>query len=49
MAQRGKNTPAKQEIQVQSLGGEDFLEKGTATYCSIVAWRIPRTEKPGWL
>ena len=23
------------------LGWEDPLEKGTATYCSILAWRIP--------
>ena len=24
-------------------------EEGTATHSSILAWRIPRTEKPGWL
>ena len=36
-----------QETQVQSLGWEDPLEKETATYSSILAWRIPRTEKPG--
>ena len=24
-------------------------EKGMATYSSILAWRIPRTEEPGWL
>ena len=30
-----------------SLGGEDPLEKGMATYSSILAWRIPWTEKPG--
>ena len=34
-------------MQVQSLGQEDPLEKGTATYSSILAWRIPWTEKPG--
>ena len=27
-----KNLPATQETQVQSLGGEDPLEKGTATH-----------------
>ena len=36
-----KNPPAVQEIQVQSLGGEDPLEKGMATHSSILAWRIP--------
>ena len=29
---------------VQSLGWEDPLEKGMATYSSILAQRIPRTE-----
>ena len=32
---------------VQSLGEEDPLEKGMATHCSILAWRIPWTEEPG--
>ena len=32
-----------QETQVQSLGGKDPLEKGTATHSSILAWRIPWT------
>ena len=31
MAQSVKNLPAVQETQVQSLGWEDPLEKGTAT------------------
>ena len=35
------------ETQVQSLGWEDSLEKGTATYSGILAWRIPWTEEPG--
>ena len=47
MAQMVKNLPAMQETQVQSLGWEDPLEKGTATRSSILAWRIPWTEKPG--
>ena len=38
-----------QETQVQSLGGEDPLEEGTATHSSILAWRIPWTEEPGGL
>ena len=38
-----KNPPAIQEICFRSLGWEDLLEKGKATYSSIVAWRIPRT------
>ena len=28
---------------------EDLLEKGMATYSSILAWRIPGTEEPGRL
>ena len=32
-----------QEAQVQSLGWEDPLEKGTMTHSSILAWRIPWT------
>ena len=38
-----KNLPAMQETWVRSLGQEDPLEKGKATYSSILAWRIPRT------
>ena len=41
--------PAMQEPQVQSLGVEDPLEKGMATYSSTGAWRIPWTEEPGGL
>ena len=37
-----------QEIQVQSLGGEDPLEKEMATHSSILAWKIPRTERGAW-
>ena len=36
-----------QEMWVQSLGWEDPLEKGMATYSSILAWRVPWTENPG--
>ena len=38
-----------QETRVQSLGQEDPLEKGMATYSSIRAWRIPWKEEPGGL
>ena len=38
-----------QEMQVQSLGQEDPLEKEMATHSSILAWEIPWTEKPGEL
>ena len=44
-----KNLPATQEMRVQSLGGEDPLEKGMATHTSVLAWRIPGTEEPGGL
>ena len=36
-----------QEMQVQSLGWEDSLEKGMAS--QFLAWKIPRTEEPGRL
>ena len=38
-----------QEIQVQSLGWEDSLEKKMATHSSILAWEIPEREEPGGL
>ena len=38
-----------QEMQVQSLGQEDPLDKEMTTHCSILTWKIPWTEKPGWL
>ena len=34
---------------VRSLGWRDPLEKGMATHCSILAWRMPWTEEPGGL
>ena len=34
-----------QELCVPSLDGEDSLEEGMATNSSILAWRIPWTEK----
>ena len=44
-----KNLPVMQEMQVQSLGWEDPLEKEMATHSSILAWRSPWTEEPGRL
>ena len=38
-----------QETWVQSVGREDPLEKEMATHSSILAWKIPWTEEPGWL
>ena len=32
-------------MQVRSLGQEDPLEEGMATYSSILAWKIPWTEE----
>ena len=49
LAQMGKNLPARWETWVQYLGWEDSLEKGTATHCSILAWRFPWIEAPGGL
>ena len=44
-----KNSPAKQETWVQSLGWEDLLEKEMATHSSLLTWEIPWTEEPGGL
>ena len=49
LVQTVKNLPAMQETRVRSLVLEDPLEKGMATHSSILAWRIPWTEKPDGL
>ena len=36
-------------MQVQSLGWEDPLEEGIATYSSTHVWKIPWMEEPGRL
>ena len=36
-----------QEMQVQSLGQEDPLEKEMATHSSILAWKIIWPKEPG--
>ena len=42
-----RNHLSGEETCVRSLGREDPLEEGTATHCSILAWRSPWTEEPG--
>ena len=49
VAQRIKHLPTVQETRVQSLGGEDPLEKEMATHSNTLAWKIPWTEDPGRL
>ena len=49
VAQRLKHLPPMRETRVQSLGREDPLEKKMAIHSSILAWRIPWTEKPSRL
>ena len=44
-----KRLLAMPETWVQSLGGEDPLEKEMATHSSILTWKIPWTEEPGGL
>ena len=52
MAQQVKNPLAMQEtqdVQVQSLGQEDPLEKEMATHSNILACKVPWKEEPGGL
>ena len=49
MAQTVKRLSTMQETWVRSLGREDSLEKEMAIHSSILAWRIPWTEKPSRL
>ena len=42
-----KNPLTIQETLVRPLDREDPLKKGMADHSSTLAWRIPRTEKPG--
>ena len=48
VAQTVKNPPAMQETWVQSLGWEDPLEEGMATYSSIRAWTILMDRGAWW-
>ena len=38
-----------QEMRILSLGWEDPLEEGMATFSSILAWEVPWIEEPGRL
>ena len=49
VAQAVKSSLAVQETRVRLLGWEDPLEKEMAIHSSILAWRIPWTEKPSRL
>ena len=49
VAQRLRRLPPMRETWVRSLGWEDPLEKEMVSHSSILAWRIPWTEKPGRL
>ena len=49
VAQMVNDLPARQETRVRSLGWDVPLEEGMAIHSSILAWRIPWTEKPGGL
>ena len=40
VAQPVKNPPTVRETWVRALGWEDPLEKGKATYTSILAWTM---------
>ena len=47
-----KNAPASARAvrdPVGSLDGEDPLEEGVVTHCSVHAWRMPWKEEPGGL
>ena len=49
VAQMAESLSVVRETQIQSLGGEDPLEKRMATHSSILAWKIPWMEEPGRL
>ena len=49
VAQTVKYLPTMWEARVSSLGGEDLLEKETATHSSTLACKIPWMEKCGRL
>ena len=51
MAQLVNNLPAETgdvRVQFQYLGWEDPLEKEMATHSTILTWKIPWREEPGW-
>ena len=48
VAQVVKDPPIIQEAWLSSPDWEDPLEERTATYSSILAWRIPMDRGAGW-
>ena len=48
MAQIVKNPPSMQETRVQSLGPDDFLEKGLATHSSMLACLENPMDRGAW-
>ena len=48
VTQMVKDQPAIQETWVWSLGWEDPLEEGMATYSSTLAWRVPMDRGAWW-
>ena len=44
-----KIPPAKQEMPIQPLSGEDPLDREMATHSGILAWKILWTEELGGL
>ena len=48
MARVVKNQPANAETKVQSLSGEDPLEKGMATHSSILGLENPMDRGAWW-
>ena len=48
VAQMVKNPLAMRETQVRTLGWEDALEEGMATYFNILAWRILMDRGAWW-
>ena len=49
VAQLVRSLPPTGETWVLSLGWEDPLEKGKATHCSILVWRMPWTIYSPWV
>ena len=44
-----RSQPAIQETWVQFLAWDDHLEKEMATQSSMLAWKIPWMDNPGWV
>ena len=47
-ANAGDERDVERDVDSQT-GWEDALESEMATHSSILAWRIPWIEEPGWL